>query len=112
VDPDCLFCGIVAGTVAAHRVREDEWTLAFDDIVPQAPVHVLVIPRAHIRDITDLAADAATSTAVMAAIREVVLQLAVEDFRVVFNTGVQGGQHVFHVHAHVLAGRPFTWPPG
>jgi histidine triad (HIT) family protein len=112
MDPDCVFCGIVAGKVPAHRVHEDAWTVVFDDIVPQAPVHLLVIPRAHIRDITDLAADATISSAVLAAIRAVVLQLKVDDFRVVFNTGVLGGQHVFHVHAHILAGRPFQWPPG
>lgn len=109
---DCLFCAIVAGAVPATKVREDEHTLAFTDLNPQAPVHLLVIPRTHLADLTALAADPETGAALLAAVRGVVEEQALGDYRTVFNTGAQAGQTVFHVHAHVLAGRPMTWPPG
>lgn len=109
---DCLFCAIANDAVPARIVREDELTIAFEDIAPQAPVHVLVIPRRHYRDVAELGTDDAVAAAVVSAVRAVVEQLDLTDFRVVFNTGAGGGQHVFHVHAHVLAGRTFTWPPG
>jgi histidine triad (HIT) family protein len=107
-----LFCSIVAGEVPARVVREDGSTLAFDDNDPQAPVHVLVVPKMHLRDVVELGGDPSAAAAVLSAVRAVAHQLGLSDFRTVFNTGAGGGQHVFHVHAHVLAGRPFTWPPG
>jgi histidine triad (HIT) family protein len=109
---DCLFCAIVAGDVAAVRVREDDETVAFADINPQAPIHILVVPRRHMPDITDLGADPEASVALLRAIRAVVQEQGLSDFRTVFNTGVGVGQSVFHVHAHLLGGRPMTWPPG
>ncbi|MBV9592448.1 MAG: HIT domain-containing protein [Actinobacteria bacterium] len=109
---DCLFCSVVAGEVPATRLREDDDTLVFADIDPQAPVHVLVIPKRHSRDIAELAADAADSAAVLRAVAAYVRDQGLTDYRVVFNTGAGVGQTVFHVHAHVLAGRPMTWPPG
>ncbi|WP_052851089.1 histidine triad nucleotide-binding protein [Streptomyces avicenniae] len=112
---DCLFCKIVAGDVPATIVRETDTTVAFRDINPQAPTHVLVIPRAHY---PDAAALAAASPEVLADVvreaREVAVQDKVSDtgYRIVFNTGGGAGQTVFHAHAHVLGGRGLEWPPG
>jgi histidine triad (HIT) family protein len=108
----CLFCGIVAGSVPATVVYEDDAALAFVDVNPQAPTHVLVITREHLADIVELAGDPVAGAALLNAIRAVADQLGLTDFRTVFNTGAGVGQSVFHVHAHVLAGRPMTWPPG
>ena len=110
---DCLFCRIVAGEVPATVVREGRRTLAFRDIDPQAPTHVLVIPRAHHQDIAALAgADPETLAELVQEAQAVALDAGSSDFRLVVNTGRDAGQSVFHVHAHVLAGRPLTWPPG
>jgi histidine triad (HIT) family protein len=111
-DPDCLFCKIVAGEIPSSAVYQDEHTYAFADTNPQAPTHVLVIPREHATDIADLGRDPARAGALIAGIRGVANELGLEHFRTVFNTGAQVGQSVFHVHAHVLAGRPMGWPPG
>lgn len=111
-DPDCLFCKIVAGEIASTRVYSDEHSYAFEDVNPQAPTHVLVVPREHVADIAALGRDAATSGHLLAGISGVAQQLGLEHFRTVFNTGAQVGQSVFHVHAHLLAGRPMAWPPG
>jgi histidine triad (HIT) family protein len=108
----CLFCGIVEGSVPATRVYEDDGALAFLDLNPKAPTHVLVIPKRHIVDIVDLAQDADAAVALLRGVGAVAQQLDLTDFRTVFNTGAGVGQSVFHVHAHVLAGRPMTWPPG
>ena len=109
---DCLFCAIVAGTVPATKVREDDATLAFADINPQAPLHVLVVPKKHLANVVELGGDPETGAALLAAVRAIAQDHALTDFRTVLNTGPQVGQSVFHVHAHVLAGRPMTWPPG
>lgn len=103
-DPDCIFCRILAGEIPSDRVHEDEKVIAFKDLQPQAPVHVLVVPREHRRDVTELAEDPAllAHTATVAA--KVAAEQADGDFRLVFNTGASAGQTVFHVHAHVLAG--------
>jgi histidine triad (HIT) family protein len=106
---DCLFCKIVAGDVPSERVYEDENTVAFQDVNPQAPFHVLVVPREHFKDIADVSRVAA---GLLAGIRGLAEQQALTDYRTVFNTGRGVGQTVFHVHAHVLANRPMTWPPG
>jgi histidine triad (HIT) family protein len=109
---DCLFCGIVAGDVPSTTVYEDEHALAFVDRNPQAPNHVLVIPKQHFSDVADLSRDAEAAAGVLAAIRNYADQEHLTDFRTVFNTGAEVGQTVFHVHAHVLSGRPMGWPPG
>ena len=109
---DCLFCAIVAGDVPAAKVHEDDDTIAFTDLNPQAPVHILVVPKRHVRDIAELGADAEAGAALLRGIRAVVDEQGLGDFRTVFNTGAGAGQSVFHVHAHVLAGRAMTWPPG
>jgi histidine triad (HIT) family protein len=107
--PECLFCNIVTGEVPAKWVMQGERTVAFRDISPQAPVHVLVIPREHY---PDLAAVAAADAGLLAEIATRAHQVAVAEgiagsgYRVVFNTGADAGQTVGHVHAHVLGGRP------
>jgi histidine triad (HIT) family protein len=109
---DCLFCGIVAGDVASTIVYEDEHALVFEDLNPQAPTHVLAIPKKHYTDVADLARDADAAAGLVAAIRAYSERNNLTDFRTVFNTGAEVGQSVFHVHAHVLAGRRMGWPPG
>jgi len=109
---DCLFCKIVAREVPADIVFENDVAIEFRDINPQAPDHVLVITREHLVDLRELAARPDISAPYLAAIAKVADTLAADAFRTVFNTGAAVGQSVFHVHAHVLAGRPFTWPPG
>jgi histidine triad (HIT) family protein len=109
---DCLFCKIIAGEIPATKVFENEDVFSFADLNPQAPVHVLVVPKKHVRDLAELGADPDTAGALVAGIRAVAEQVGVSDFRTVFNTGAGAQQTVFHVHAHVLAGRPFEWPPG
>jgi histidine triad (HIT) family protein len=110
--PDCLFCRIVAGEIPATKVYEDEATFAFADTNPQAPTHVLAVPKRHLADLGELAADPEASAALLSAIRVVVREHSLASYRVVFNTGAEAGQSVFHVHAHVLAGRQMSWPPG
>ena len=109
---DCLFCKIVAGDIPSTKVYADEHTYAFADTNPQAPTHVLVVPRRHLADVVDLATDAAAGAGLLAGIRGLAQQEGLTDFRTVLNTGAGVGQTVFHVHAHVLAGRPMGWPPG
>jgi histidine triad (HIT) family protein len=111
----CLFCRIVSGEVPATHVLESPRTLAFRDINPQAPTHVLVVTKEHHRDLAALAEagngllDELAGQALQVAEAE---GLADSGYRVVFNTGAQAGQTVWHVHAHVLGGRPLGWPPG
>ncbi|ARZ70204.1 histidine triad nucleotide-binding protein [Streptomyces sp. HU2014] len=112
---DCLFCKIVAGEVPATVVRETDTTVAFRDINPQAPTHVLVIPKVHHPDAATLAAAEPQIAADI--LREAGHVAAAEGvdasgFRIVFNTGSGAGQTVFHAHAHVLGGRGLNWPPG
>ena len=110
---DCLFCKIIAGDIPSKKVYEDEQCFAFYDIDPQAPIHFLVIPKAHI---SSAAAVTAENSAVVAHIFEVIAkvtkELGVESYRIVSNIGEQAGQSVFHLHFHVLGGRDRTWPPG
>jgi histidine triad (HIT) family protein len=112
--PDCLFCGIASGEVPATLVLESARTLAFRDLNPQAPIHVLVIPRDHHRDLAAVAADEGLLAEIATQAHRVAVAEGVADtgYRVVFNTGGHAGQTVHHVHAHVLGGRPMSWPPG
>ena len=113
--PVCLFCGIAAGEIPATIVSANSQTIAFRDINPQAPVHVLVIPRAHHSNLAELgAAGDDLLSDLVAHARQVAIAEGVADsgYRVVFNTGPQAGQTVDHVHAHLLGGRPMSWPPG
>lgn len=111
-EPDCLFCRLVAGDIPADRVLERAGVLAFRDIAPQAPTHVLVIPRAHHPDVAALAADPALLAELVTAADAVARDEGLPGYRMVFNTGAEAGQSVFHVHAHVLGGRALSWPPG
>ena len=111
---DCLFCKFVSGEITPDVVHETETTLAFRDINPQAPTHVLVVPKTHqpnaaalVTHEPGLMADMFKAAAAVADIDGLG-----EEYRLVFNTGAQAGQTVFHVHCHVLGGRPMTWPPG
>jgi histidine triad (HIT) family protein len=113
--PDCLFCAIASGEIPAKTVRESSRAVAFRDINPQAPTHVLVISREHY---PDLAAIAAAGDGVLEELATLAHQVAADEgvadggYRVVFNTGPDAGQTVHHVHAHVLGGRRLEWPPG
>ncbi|MEO7262252.1 MAG: HIT domain-containing protein [Jatrophihabitantaceae bacterium] len=109
---DCLFCKIVAGEIPARVVGEGEQWLAFEDVGPKAPVHVLVVPKRHLVDIGELGADPEAAAAVVAGIGSVARHLQLASYRTVFNSGADAGQSVFHVHAHVLSGRTLDWPPG
>ena len=111
---DCLFCKIVNGEIPSSKVYEDDTVLAFNDINPEAPVHILLIPKVHITSMADI--DSANS-AVVAHIFEVAAQIAREKgfadgFRVVSNCGDSAGQTVKHLHFHLMAGRDFGWPAG
>jgi len=112
-DPDCLFCKIVAGEIPADKVGETEHTVAFRDINPQAPTHVLVIPKVHQPDIGSLAAaDPDAAIALLNEARRIADVEGTGSYRLVFNTGADAFQSVFHCHGHVLSGRSLTWPPG
>jgi histidine triad (HIT) family protein len=113
-DPDCLFCRIVAGKIPSDRVLEDDDVVAFRDVNPQAPTHVLVVPRRHVPDVDTLADDdAGLLPSLFAAVRRVAeLENLSKGYRVVTNVGAESGQSVFHLHLHVLGGRRMEWPPG
>jgi histidine triad (HIT) family protein len=109
----CLFCKIVAGEIPAAKVAESEHCLAFRDIGPKAPTHVLVIPKTHVESLNDLT-DQALAGELFAMARDVAASegVAAGGYRVVVNTNKDGGQMVLHLHLHVLGGRQMTWPPG
>ncbi|MFA7265384.1 MAG: histidine triad nucleotide-binding protein [Candidatus Nanopelagicales bacterium] len=111
---DCLFCKIATGDIPATILAESEHVVVFADVHPQAPVHLLAIPREHHEDVAALAAADPTLAGELLAIATQAAQSAGldEGHRVVFNTGRDGGQTVPHVHAHVIGGRQMTWPPG
>lgn len=112
---DCLFCKITAGEMNADIVMENEHVVAFRDINPQAPTHVLVIPREHIPTLDDLTPEnAAVTSRMYLAARDIARQEGIADagYRTVFNCNSAAGQTVFHLHLHVLGGRQMDWPPG
>jgi histidine triad (HIT) family protein len=110
---DCLFCKIVAGGVPADVVAESEHSLAFRDVEPTAPTHVLVVPRRHVADLAGLGAVSVDELAdVVALAARVAEQEGVPGYRMVANTGAAAQQSVFHAHVHVIGGRTLTWPPG
>ena len=110
---DCLFCKIVAGEIPCDRVDQNDSFLAFRDIDPKAPTHILVIPKTHVRSLAE-ADDPRMLGEMMAFTREVAAaeDLVADGYRVVINTNEAGGQMVFHIHVHILGGRPMKWPPG
>jgi histidine triad (HIT) family protein len=108
----CLFCSIAAGEIGADVVLDEPDILAFRDIAPQAPLHVLVIPRSHHRDIAAVVReDADLGGRILAAAAGLAEEYG-GDYRLVANTGAGAGQSVWHAHVHVLGGRPMGWPPG
>ena len=111
---NCLFCKIVSQEIPSTKVLENSDFLAFRDIDPKAPVHVLVIPKKHFEDIVEIStSDNVLTAGLMKFATEVAQIEKLENgFRIVLNTGLEGGQTVQHVHAHVLGGRSLTWPPG
>ena len=103
---DCLFCKIIAGDIPSNKVYEDDNVLAFYDIEPKAPVHVLIIPKQHLAGARDVTADNSAAVAhVFTAIPVIAQKLGVTDYRIVTNNGVQAGQTVQHLHFHLLSGR-------
>ena len=110
---DCIFCKIAAGKIPAKKVGENEGAIAFPDINPCAPVHILVIPKKHVASLNDVG-DGSVMAPVFALAAQVAREQGVDKsgWRSVFNTGPDAHQLVFHVHMHLLGGRKFTWPPG
>ncbi len=112
---DCIFCKIIEGAIPSKKIYEDDQVIAFHDINPQAPVHILVVPKKHISGVNELAeTDAALLGHIYCVIRDLVRQLGVAEsgYRVVVNSGKDGQQSVPHLHFHVLGGRMMEWPPG
>ena len=112
---ECIFCRVAAGTLPSRIVHQDDQTVAFEDVNPQAPVHILVIPRKHVVSIGEMDQD---DSGLLGHLMLTCAKIAKEKgltalgYRVVTNTGPNAGQSVFHLHLHVLGGRPMAWPPG
>ncbi len=112
---DCIFCKIVAGDVPAEKIYEDTDFVAIEDLNPQAPVHCLVLTRQHIENVNELTSeDTELMGRLFTAAREVARRKRIEEpgYRLIVNTGRDGGQTVYHIHMHVMGGRFLTWPPG
>ena len=111
---DCLFCRILKGEIPAKKVHEDEHTFAFEDLNPQAPTHVLIIPKKHLRGLKEAAAeDAELIGRLHLTAAQIARQRGIEDgYRTVLNVGPKSGQSVFHMHVHLIGGRDMRWPPG
>ena len=110
---DCLFCGIASGDVSADVVTQDDLVVVFRDVNPQAPVHLLAIPRRHVASAADLsAADADLLGGLFGALRTAAADSGATSYRLVTNIGPDAGQSVQHLHIHLLAGRRLGWPPG
>ena len=111
---DCLFCRILKGEIPSRKVHEDEHVYAFEDLHPQAPTHVLVIPKKHIRGLKEAAnEDAEVIGRLHLTAAQIARQRNIEDgYRTVLNVGPRSGQSVFHLHLHLLGGRDLRWPPG
>lgn len=110
-DPNCLFCKIVNGEIPAATVYQDDTVTVFKDINPQAPIHYLVIPNTHTACVAETA-DGKIFQQVLGAARDIAQKESLTDYRLVINNGAGAGQTVFHLHLHLLAGRPLQWPPG
>ena len=109
---DCLFCKIGNGEIPSKKVFEDDRMLAFEDINPQAPTHILVIPKKHFADMHDASEDPALLGEILARTAAIARDHGIRDYRLVANSGAKAGQAVFHLHFHVLGGRRMHWPPG
>lgn len=112
---NCLFCKIIKGDIPANKVYENEHILAFRDIDPKAPVHILVIPKKHIKSINDLkSSDKYLAGELILASKKIAKDEGIDSkgFRTIFNTNDDGGQTVYHIHMHMMGGRQMKWPPG
>ncbi len=111
---DCVFCKIISGDIPSSKVYEDEWVVAFKDLEPQAPVHVLIVPKEHIASAKEITAENSFLIAkVFEAAAKIANEMDLKDgFRIVNNCGEKAGQSVMHIHFHMMAGREFTWPAG
>ncbi len=112
---DCLFCKIIAGEIPSDKVYEDDFVLAFKDIEPQAPEHIIIVPKKHIASANDITADNAKYiSAIWEQIPQIAKKLGISEdgYRVVNNCGQNGGQTVNHIHFHLMGGRAFSWPAG
>ena len=111
--PDCLFCKMIRKEIKAKIEHEDEEILAIHDINPQAPVHMLILPKKHIAQVSDLEkSDRNLAGALIDGARQIAKKNGWQDYRLVFNNGAGAGQSVFHIHLHLLSGRRMAWPPG
>jgi histidine triad (HIT) family protein len=112
--PDCIFCRIIRGEAPAKKIYEDERAFVFEDINPQAPTHVLIIPKRHIVGLKEAQAEDAEIIGYLHLVAaQIARQRGIEDgYRTVFNVGPRAGQSVFHLHLHLLGGRALRWPPG
>ncbi len=108
---ECIFCRIANGGIPTPFILENEEAVAFRDIQPQAPVHLLVVPRRHVASLND-ARDETLLGRLLTVARQAAAKAGLEQYRVVINTGAEAGQSVFHLHLHVLGGRIMAWPPG
>ena len=110
---DCLFCKIVAGEIPVAIVKKSEFYTAFNDITPQAPTHVLIIPNQHFSNMAEMAkSNPELAGEIFKAAGEIATQIGLDSYRMNVNTGAGAGQSVFHAHLHLLGGRTFAWPPG
>ncbi len=110
---DCLFCKIIAREIPSKTVYEDDTCIAFEDIHPQAPAHLLVVPKQHCASLFDADPEACSNLArILLLLPTLAKNLGLSDFRTVINSGKEAGQSVFHLHVHLLGGRAFRWPPG
>ena len=113
LDSNCLFCKIITGDIPAQIIYRNENVVAFNDIAPQAPTHVLIVPTLHVENAAGLAKMSPTLTAALfVAAGEIAATHGLIGYRTVFNTGAEAGQSVFHAHLHLLGGRGLAWPPG
>jgi len=113
LDPNCIFCKIIEGEIPADIVLRNENVVACNDLNPQAPTHVLLIPTLHTENAAGVARNSATITAdLFLAAEQIATERGLNGYRTVFNTGADAGQSVFHAHLHLLGGRPMAWPPG
>ena len=112
---DCLFCKIIAGEIPSTKVYEDEFVYAFNDIAPQAPIHVVIVPKEHLQSANDINEENCTLIGkIFNAASKIAKELGISEngYRIVNNCGADGGQTVGHIHFHMLGGRSLAWPPG
>jgi len=108
---DCIFCKIANGELGTEFLYEDDSAVVFKDLNPTAPHHLLVVPKKHVQSLNELE-DRNLMADLLSAVKNVTKKLGIKEFRTVINTGKEAGQSVFHLHIHVIAGRPLDWPPG